>query len=457
MALETSTYINGLVAANPPDSDPKSQGAAHLRLLKSTVKATFPNVTGAVTPTDTELNFVDGVTSPIQAQLDSEALARTNADTAEANARIAADNAEALTRANADTALDTAKAPKASPTFTGTVTLPPTGSGSTEAVRKDYADGLAFAAALPAQTGNAGKLITTDGTTASWEAAKTVNGQSLLGTGNILTGPRNYAVAQYTASTTFVVPADTFVIRPYAFGKGGDGTTAVSGGGGGCAYGDIAVTPGASVTLSIAAGVAKVTISGVDLLIANPASGVTAGTATKHASVTNGGAYSGGDGRPSVNSGGSSSGSPLGPGVTSTGRGGSGWGGAGGAGGGGGAGGPSFNAGVSRGGDSLPAPSADPLLWGLTGAYGQRNGVASSAGPGCGGGDGAGLALGGGAGGFGGGGGGGDVAGGTGGFGGGGGGTAASSAAGQGGFGGGGGTGGTVGAAGGAAVIRIYY
>ena len=66
------------------------------------------------------------------------------------------------------------KANLASPTFTGTVTLPATGSGSTEAVRKDYADGLVFAAVLPAQTGNAGKYITTDGTTASWGAADLV-------------------------------------------------------------------------------------------------------------------------------------------------------------------------------------------------------------------------------------------------------------------------------------------
>lgn len=33
---------------------------------------------------------------------------------------------------------------------------------------KTYADGLSFAAALPAQTGNAGKEVITDGTTASW-------------------------------------------------------------------------------------------------------------------------------------------------------------------------------------------------------------------------------------------------------------------------------------------------
>lgn len=37
-----------------------------------------------------------------------------------------------------------------------------------DAVTKSYADSLSFAAALPAQAGNAGKEIVTDGTTASW-------------------------------------------------------------------------------------------------------------------------------------------------------------------------------------------------------------------------------------------------------------------------------------------------
>lgn len=39
---------------------------------------------------------------------------------------------------------------------------------SDEFVIKSYADGLAFSSTLPSQTGNAGKEIITDGTTASW-------------------------------------------------------------------------------------------------------------------------------------------------------------------------------------------------------------------------------------------------------------------------------------------------
>lgn len=74
MALESATYISDLVSTNPTSSDNLSQGDDHLRLLKSTIKATFPNVSGAVTPTHTELNYVDGVTSAIQTQLDAKAV-----------------------------------------------------------------------------------------------------------------------------------------------------------------------------------------------------------------------------------------------------------------------------------------------------------------------------------------------------------------------------------------------
>ena len=56
MPLETGTFISDLVPANPPGTDPKSQGDDHLRLIKSTIKTTFPNVTGAVTKTHLQLN-----------------------------------------------------------------------------------------------------------------------------------------------------------------------------------------------------------------------------------------------------------------------------------------------------------------------------------------------------------------------------------------------------------------
>jgi hypothetical protein len=63
MALESATYINGLNASNPAATDALSESDNHHRLIKSTILATFPNVSGAITSTHTELNLLDGVTS----------------------------------------------------------------------------------------------------------------------------------------------------------------------------------------------------------------------------------------------------------------------------------------------------------------------------------------------------------------------------------------------------------
>jgi hypothetical protein len=93
MALESTTYINGLVATNPAGTDARSQGDDHIRMVKSAVKATFPNIAGAITPTHTELNYVDGVTSALQTQMDT-------------------------------------KSPLASPTFTGNPIVPTQASGN---------------------------------------------------------------------------------------------------------------------------------------------------------------------------------------------------------------------------------------------------------------------------------------------------------------------------------------
>ena len=73
MGLETGSFISALVATNPVGAtDPKSQGDDHLRFIKAKLLETFPNITGAVSATHTELNYVDGVTSAIQTQLDAK-------------------------------------------------------------------------------------------------------------------------------------------------------------------------------------------------------------------------------------------------------------------------------------------------------------------------------------------------------------------------------------------------
>lgn len=106
MPLEAATFISDLVATNPTGADLKNAGDDHLRLVKSALKATLPNITGAVTATHLELNHVAGVTGPLQPQIGL-------------------------------------KANSAGPTFTGTVGLPATTSiGPVSALELGYLDGV---------------------------------------------------------------------------------------------------------------------------------------------------------------------------------------------------------------------------------------------------------------------------------------------------------------------------
>lgn len=70
MALEDLTgtkYIDSLNSSNPVGaSDPKSEGDDHIRGIKNVLKTTFPNVTGAITSNQTEINLLDGATSIVQ-------------------------------------------------------------------------------------------------------------------------------------------------------------------------------------------------------------------------------------------------------------------------------------------------------------------------------------------------------------------------------------------------------
>lgn len=123
MPIESATHISDLVATNPVgDTDTKATLDDHIRLIKTVLKTDFANITGAVTATHTELNAV------------------------------------------------TSKAGLASPAFTGTPTAPTAAAGTstTQIATTAFVAGTAFSSVLPAQTGNSGKFITTDGTTASW-------------------------------------------------------------------------------------------------------------------------------------------------------------------------------------------------------------------------------------------------------------------------------------------------
>jgi len=316
-------------------------------------------------------------------------------------------------------------------------------SGTTAASWDSSQVGIASGVALPVANGGTGQTSlssVTVGTATNLAGGSngTIPYQSAAGTtqmlavgtaGQVLTSagtaapiwatPASKTWTAITSTGSYTVPAGVASIRVYAFGGGGNGsrsaTTFAGGGGGGCAFGDLAVTAGQVYTVTISSGVATVTRGATTYFTANngtQASGATPGTggsASKDASVTNGGAYTGGAGAAS--GGGGSSASPLGNGYAGgTAGGGGGWGGVGGHGGGGaggagfttatigGAGGGSggaatgntqFSGGIGR---YLGNAFTDPLLAplnaaGTSGFYSGTSGIrvwTSSAGPGAG-------------------------------------------------------------------------
>ena len=152
MALEDLTgtkYIDDLNSSNPAAGDNVSEGDDHIRGIKNVLKTTFPNIDGAVTPTDTEINYVGGVTSAIQTQIDSKTT----------NATHTGDVTGATALTIAAGAVDIAML-----SATGT-------AGSSTYLRGDNA--WSTVDALPSQTGHAGKYLTTDASSASWATLDT--------------------------------------------------------------------------------------------------------------------------------------------------------------------------------------------------------------------------------------------------------------------------------------------
>lgn len=71
MPLESATYVDDLVSTNPLGTDDASLGDDHIRLIKSVLKNTFPNLDGALT---TKLAVLNGVSQLITVGSDGEAL-----------------------------------------------------------------------------------------------------------------------------------------------------------------------------------------------------------------------------------------------------------------------------------------------------------------------------------------------------------------------------------------------
>lgn len=62
MALESATYLDDLVDTNPEGDDQRSTADDHIRLLKTVLQNTFPNITGVVSATQAETNLLHGAT-----------------------------------------------------------------------------------------------------------------------------------------------------------------------------------------------------------------------------------------------------------------------------------------------------------------------------------------------------------------------------------------------------------
>ena len=180
MTIETSTYISELNTAYPEAGSSFSEGDDHLRKLKANIKATFPNFTAiACTPSSVEFNYLSGVTSAIQTQFTAKAPlasptftgtvvlpSTTSIGTVSATEIGYLDNVTSAIQTQID-----AKAPTASPTLTGTPAAPTAtpGTNTTQLATTAFVIAQGLSSALPGQAGNAGKYVRTDGATATWQ------------------------------------------------------------------------------------------------------------------------------------------------------------------------------------------------------------------------------------------------------------------------------------------------
>lgn len=215
MPIESASFVSQLNSANPPIGDDFGEGDDHLRMIKACIRATWPNMTAiACTPSTVEFNHLVGVTSSIQTQF------------------------------TAQTALSALKANLASPTFTGTVTIPsgavisgyaslaspaftgfptaPTlaaGNNTTSIATTAFVIAQGLSSALPGQAGNAGKYIRTDGTTATWQdpfASSPLTGVPTAPTAIAGTNTTQIATTAFTAANFAALVSPAFTGTPSA-------------------------------------------------------------------------------------------------------------------------------------------------------------------------------------------------------------------------------------------------
>ena len=235
-------------------------------------------------------------------------------------------NAGGLTNVNGNLSLDTDYS-----VFVGNI-------GESEYFAKFIHNGaveLYYDNSKKAETVTGGFTITGDCTVSGACTATSFSGDGSALTG-IDTGGEVVCKHVYNSSSdaswNLTVPSGVTTMRVYAVGHGGNGAQPTGGGyhctsgaGGGFAYGDITVVPGQTISFAVTSKVATCSYGGTTMLTANPGADAVAnattnaagGTASKHNSVANGGAYTGGLGgymNSSYGPAGGGAGSPLGSG-----------------------------------------------------------------------------------------------------------------------------------------------
>lgn len=228
MTVETASFITQLDTTLPTAADLISEGDDHIRLTKTVLKTQFPNFgTTAVTASSAELNYSVGVTAPLQGQFTAKANKAGETYTGAHNYSGASGvtlpaattigtvtAAELLRLAGVTSPLQTqidSKGAVAGQAWTGThnyvgatITVPTAtaGDATNNAASTAFVSATAFSAALPGQSGNAGKFVRTNGTAASW--SDLVDTPLVISTNTAAVVCRTYVL---TATLTLTLPA----------------------------------------------------------------------------------------------------------------------------------------------------------------------------------------------------------------------------------------------------------
>lgn len=170
MGLETGNFIDDLVDTNPVSStDLVRYGAAHIRLIKDVLQNSFAGSTGAIIAAGLDIGTVNAIAvAPATPLLEYTTRMMIVWLQGVTNTGAVTINVSGL---GAKSVVSVANAALVSGDLVAGRVYVGIYDGSSvqlAAVTKNYVDQLAFLAALPAQATNGGKVVTTDGTAASW-------------------------------------------------------------------------------------------------------------------------------------------------------------------------------------------------------------------------------------------------------------------------------------------------